>query len=109
MKGSCAIRFKRSFYLMAILSLGAGQISDAQVKDSIRVHVDSAINILRSNSLYSNQVNWRKLTSKIYKSLDTCKTKADTFAALKTALIPWEIGMLPSIIMTTSIGLKIRN
>jgi carboxyl-terminal processing protease len=85
MKGSCAIRLKRSFYLMAILSLGAGQISDAQVKDSIKVHVDSAINILKSHSLYSNQVNWRQLTSKIYKSLDTCKTKADTFAALKTA------------------------
>lgn len=71
--------------LLVIMLLSTAKFSYSQDHDSIRVHVDSVLTILKTNSLYSKRVNWKSITAQVRKKARDCKTKAETFSALKIA------------------------
>lgn len=56
-----------------------------QQPDSVLNHVDSALRILRTNSLYRKAVNWQSVSGKIHEEIKENKTKYATFSALKIA------------------------
>ncbi len=53
--------------------------------DSVKQYIDSSLVILKNNSLYSNNINWKKITKQVYSKAKLAKTKAETFDALKIA------------------------
>jgi len=72
-------------FMVIALACGSSLISKAQSTDSIKNHIDSALNILKTNSLYSKNVNWDNIYSRVNEAAKNSKTKADTFAALNIA------------------------
>lgn len=53
--------------------------------DSVKAYVDSALVILKNNSLYAKKVDWKSLDRKVKEKSKMAKTKAETFEALKIA------------------------
>ncbi len=57
----------------------------AQMPDSIRMHVDSSLTLLKEHSLYTDRVNWEEMRKSVMEQAQTATTKAGTFTALKAA------------------------
>lgn len=53
--------------------------------DSVKQYVDSTLILLRNNSLYSKNVNWKSINQKVKEKSKSAKKKAETFDALKIA------------------------
>lgn len=53
--------------------------------DSVKHYVDSTLILLKNNSLYSKNVDWKKITKQVHEKTQEAKTKAATFDALKIA------------------------
>lgn len=74
----------RKFLLLLIAALSLN-FSFAQLPDSIKAHIDTAISILQNNSLYTKRVNWKAVTQKAYSDAATAKNKEQTFTAIANA------------------------
>ncbi|THF53297.1 hypothetical protein E6C50_03595 [Flavobacterium supellecticarium] len=70
--------------ILAILFFFISSMVFAQ-SDSVRTYIDSALIVLRENSLYANNVNWKKVEKQIYKQASEVKSKAKAFEVLKIA------------------------
>lgn len=68
-----------------IILCGVCSKINAQSTDSVYIHVDSALNILKTYSLYSKNVNWSKVYRDVHAATQKCKTKSKAFDALKIA------------------------
>ena len=73
------------FFLGCMLLAGFCAPTKAQMPDSVRIHLDSCLSILKENSLYSNRVNWRKTKKIVFENARNAKTKTEAFEALKIA------------------------
>lgn len=74
----------KSKYIIILIVLVHHSVK-AQMVDSIRLHIDSCLSILKENSLYSNSLHWQEIEVKVFEKAKTAITKADTFEALKIA------------------------
>lgn len=82
------ITFQKSRFLYCLglmLLVGFYCPAKAQMPDSIRVHLDSCLYILKENSLYADRVNWKKTKKKVFEKAMSAKTKSEAFEALKIA------------------------
>ncbi|PZU82516.1 MAG: hypothetical protein DI529_14235 [Chryseobacterium sp.] len=70
---------------LLILILSLISIKSFSQADSVKQYVDSALVILKKNSLYSKKVDWKSVEKKVKEKSKTIKTKAKTFEALKIA------------------------
>lgn len=68
--------------MMLLLAAYPGK---AQMPDSVRLHIDSCLAILKEHSLYTGRVNWQKTGAEVFEKAKAAKTKAETFEALKVA------------------------
>ncbi|RYF26782.1 MAG: hypothetical protein EOO42_00570 [Flavobacteriales bacterium] len=68
-----------------ILLLLVHQSVKAQMADSVRLHIDSSLLILKENSLYANSLNWQEIKGKVFERAKNAITKGETFEALKIA------------------------
>lgn len=69
-----------SMYLVINFSSASGQLPD-----SIRIHLDSSLAVLKNNSLYAKQVDWKTVEQRVFASAQAATTRAQTFEALKIA------------------------
>ncbi len=72
-------------FLALFLMLGFCFQVKAQMPDSVRIHLDSCLYILKENSLYSKKVNWNDTGNKVFEKAKSARTKSETFEALKIA------------------------
>jgi C-terminal processing protease CtpA/Prc len=54
----------------------------AQLPDTLRSHIDSAIDIMKEHSLYADQVDWNNARSDAYLGAATAKNKEDLFKVI---------------------------
>jgi carboxyl-terminal processing protease len=54
----------------------------AQLADSLRRHIDSALHIMQQSSLYTQRVNWPAVQQQVYHKGTGATTKAATFPAI---------------------------
>lgn len=80
------MRKKYSFFLLAAFSFLV-TLSHAQMPDSVKNHLDSALAILKQHSLYADTVNWPVVEKQVYAKAANAKTKAQTFEALTLAFM----------------------
>lgn len=71
--------------LFSLLSGKAPAQNTEGVADSIRLHLDSCLQILKKESLYANRVNWKKIRKEVYHKAAGAVNKAQTFEALTIA------------------------
>lgn len=76
---------KSSNIFLCLALLSAHGTATAQMPDSIRLHIDSCLAVLKQHSLYAAGVHWKKTTKQVYARAKNARTKADTFEALKIA------------------------
>lgn len=76
---------KQSLISLVLLLLSLGTRAQKPLPDSLQKHIDSCLAILKDNSLYTTQVNWRKIIPLVYNKASNAATKADCFEALKIA------------------------
>lgn len=57
----------------------------AQRPDSVKVFLDSALNIMEKNSIYSKQVNWKSIRAESFKMAKNAKNYTETNSALQYA------------------------
>lgn len=78
-----------NFYFITFFQLllfsGFCSYVKAQISDSVRVHLDSCLHILKDNSLYSKRVNWKSIQKKVFEKAKTAKNKSEAFEAMKIA------------------------
>ena len=55
--------------------------------DSVKTYIDSALFVLKENSLYSKNVNWKKVEGQIYQKAKEARSKTQAFEILKIAFI----------------------
>ncbi|HEX2608397.1 MAG TPA: S41 family peptidase [Flavisolibacter sp.] len=70
---------KRPFVLLLFLS---AFVSAPAQKDSIRAHIDTAIQILQQHSLYAGRVNWDSARAQAYRLSAAATNKEQTFPAI---------------------------
>ncbi len=79
-------RKSRFLYFLGLMLLAGFYCpTKAQMQDSIRVHLDSCLYILKENSLYADRVNWKKTKKQVFEKAKSAKTKSEAFEALKIA------------------------
>lgn len=71
----------RNCILLTLLFFYSG-IAKAQLPDSIKTHLDSALLILQEQSLYADKVNWLAVKKEVYDKAKGATTKAATFNAI---------------------------
>lgn len=71
--------------LFYILFLIAPTIS-AQ-SDSVKTYIDSSLFILKQHSLYSKNVNWKKVEKNVYRNAKEATSRLQAFESLKTAFL----------------------
>ena len=76
------MKFKLLIFILIFFQIQTGF---GQLSDSIKIHIDSSLLILKQNSLYANKVDWEHLKLQVYDSAKIATTKAQTFTALKIA------------------------
>ncbi|MDF2192485.1 S41 family peptidase [Paraflavitalea sp. CAU 1676] len=69
--------------LVAILFLG--QVSLAQVPDSVRLFVDSALTLMQKQSVFSSKVNWLQVRDSVGMITRNARTYDDVFPAVRYA------------------------
>ncbi|MCW4467486.1 S41 family peptidase [Flavobacterium sp. MFBS3-15] len=57
----------------------------SKLPDSVRVHIDSSLTILKQNSLYGKKVDWKKVEADVYARAAGSRTTEDAFDALIVA------------------------
>ncbi|MBD3581667.1 S41 family peptidase [Flavobacterium selenitireducens] len=57
----------------------------AQMPDSVRVSIDSALVVMQKNSLYSKNVDWAKVRSEVFSAAKNATNSIEAFPALKIA------------------------
>lgn len=72
-------KFLLTIFLLLISISGFAQT------DSVKHYVDSALVILKNNSLYSKKIDWKSVEQRVREKAKMAKTKAETFEALKIA------------------------
>lgn len=77
--------YRGSFLLMLIFGFIHPVVSNSQVPDSVKNHIDTSIAVLKRHSLYADRVNWSKVEKEVYDSARHATTPAETFLALKIA------------------------
>lgn len=65
--------------LVAVLLL---QLTHAQIPDSLKQHIDTALAILEDHSLYAARVNWPEARQQAYADAEGAKNKEQLFRAL---------------------------
>lgn len=56
--------------------------SHAQLADSLKAHIDTALQILERHSLYASKVNWKEARRQAYADAAGAKSKPDLFEAI---------------------------
>ncbi len=51
----------------------------AQMADSVKDYVDTALTILKNNSLYSKRIDWPAVEKQVYQKASQAKNKTETF------------------------------
>lgn len=74
-----------NIFLGLLLMLAFSFLLKGQMPDSVRIHLDSCLYILKENSLYSKKINWNDIKNKVFEKAKSAKTKLETFEALKIA------------------------
>ncbi|ULQ56861.1 S41 family peptidase [Flavihumibacter rivuli] len=67
--------------LATCLFIGSLSVS-AQVPDSVKTFVDSALNLMEQRSIYSANVNWAEMRSNVYKEIAGSKSYQDAYPSL---------------------------
>lgn len=70
---------------LILFLLSVPLLSSAQPPDSLVKHIDTVLNILQKNSLYSGNVNWKVLRKEVLAKSAKATNKAETFPALTVA------------------------
>ncbi len=76
---------KKYFVILVISVCLQPLVAKAQMADSIKNYIDSAIGILQQNSIYAARVNWPAMKEAVHQKAAGAKTKAETFGALTLA------------------------
>ncbi|MGB8192101.1 MAG: S41 family peptidase [Chitinophagaceae bacterium] len=71
--------------LFLLLATVFFQRSQAQMPDSVRRFVDSALNIMQNNSIYAKQLNWKSIRTKTFSLSANAQTYQQTGDALRFA------------------------
>lgn len=82
---SINITHLRQMFFPFLFSLCAVLPAAGQIPDSIKIHIDSSLHILKEHSLYANRVDWATVESQVYAAAQQATTKSGTFTALKIA------------------------
>lgn len=72
-----------SFLLAFFLS--GGLLLQAQVPDSVKIFVDSALNVMQRHSVFSNKVNWKQVRDSVQLMTAQTRTYKDAHPALQYA------------------------
>ncbi|HEY1024000.1 MAG TPA: S41 family peptidase [Sphingobacteriaceae bacterium] len=78
---------KNLFLLSASFVVFCATGANAQIPDSVKLHVDSAINLLQDKSIYAKRVNWEKIKAESHSRAASARTKAETFDAIQYAFL----------------------
>lgn len=71
-------------YLLLFLNV---QQTVAQIPDSVKRYLDTALIIMQTKSLFSNEVNWSKVKDSVFHKAKNARTYKDVFPALSYAFI----------------------
>ena len=76
---------KYSFFVVLVWSCFQTAVCKAQLTDSIKNHIDTALNILKQQSLYAGRVDWTDIDRQVYAKAAKATTTVQTFEALTIA------------------------
>ena len=77
---------RKKYFLSLLILLGFNITSTkAQITDSVKNYIDTALTILKQNSLYAGKVNWPGVEKQVYAKAVSATTKSQTFEALTIA------------------------
>lgn len=74
-------------FLVSAFLLAMALTANARMQDSIRTHLDSAINLLKDKSIYAKRVDWNMVRTAVFEKAANAKSKAETFDAIKYAFM----------------------
>jgi|GEM_PF-614235 len=77
--------YKKHVIILMLAVCLKPQVTKAQMADSIKNYIDSAIGILQQNSLYASRVNWLAMKEAVHQKAAGARTKAEIFGALTLA------------------------
>lgn len=71
--------------LLAVLLLLSVFPIHAQQPDSVRIFIDSALQVMQKNSIFSKQVNWKNMTASVQRMSKNARTYKEAAPAIKYA------------------------
>ncbi|MFT3794385.1 S41 family peptidase [Flavobacterium sp.] len=68
--------------ILLLLCLTLAPFANAQIADSLQMHLDEALGIMKNHSLYARSINWEKATQQAYQEAQNAKNKAQLFSPI---------------------------
>lgn len=75
----------KKFIVFVVLNLFFGLLPRAQRADSVKLFIDSALNIMQHNSIHANQLNWNLLRDSVEAMTINAQTYRHAYPALQYA------------------------